>query len=74
MPTSATRARAIYELFEKDQKRFDELALPQAAKYISGADAVAEVIEVARKHWYSASRKSALAKGADQKASSKKFN
>lgn len=74
VPTSASRARAVCELFEKDQKRFDELALPQAAKYISGADAVAEVVEVARKHWYSASRKSALGKGGEQKPASKKLN
>lgn len=74
VPTSASKARAICELFEKDQKRFDELALPQATKYISGADAVAEVVEVARKHWYSASRKSALAKGAEDKKLAKKLN
>jgi hypothetical protein len=74
VPTSASRARAICELFEKDQKRFDELALPQAARYISGVDAVAEVVEVARKHWYSASRKSALAKDAGQKQAAKQVN
>lgn len=71
VPTSGTKARAICDLFEKDQKRFDELASAQAAKYVSGPDAVLEVVEVARKHWYSASRKSALTKATSEKQSSK---
>ncbi|MET4216945.1 hypothetical protein ABIB00_002142 [Bradyrhizobium sp. LB14.3] len=74
VPTSTARARAICDLFEKDQKRFSELALAQAAKYISGGDAVSEVVEVARKHWYSASRKSALTKKVKEKSLSKKHN
>lgn len=74
VPTSAAKARAICELFEKDQKRFGELALPQAAKYVSGADAAAEVVEAARKHWYAASRKSALTKKVKEKGSSRKHN
>ena len=74
VPTSVSRAHAVCELFEKEQARFDELAIPQAAKYISGAEAIAEVVEVARKHWYAASRKSALAKPESEKRSSKKLN
>jgi hypothetical protein len=74
VPTSSSRAKAICELFEKDQRKFDQLAMPQAAKYISGADAVVEVVEIARKYWYAASRKSALAKDPNEKRSGKKLN
>jgi hypothetical protein len=71
VPTSSPKTRAICDLFEKDQKRFDELASAQAAKYVSGSDAVLEVVEVARKHWYSASRKSAHTKTTKEKRTSK---
>ncbi len=74
VPTSSSKAKAVCELFEKDQARFVELAAPQAGKYISGADAIAEVVEVARKHWYSACRKNALAKQVSEKRTSKKLS
>ncbi|RUY97225.1 hypothetical protein EN974_17980 [Mesorhizobium sp. M7A.F.Ca.CA.001.12.2.1] len=61
VPTSATKAAAIVELFEKDQLRFNDLASENAAKYVSGKEAISEVIEIARRHWFQACRKNALA-------------
>jgi len=75
VPVSALRARSICDLFEQEQERFDSFALPQAVKYISGKEAAAEVVEVARQHWFSACRKSALSKvGEGERKGAKKFN
>ncbi len=62
VPVSAGKAGAIADLFDKEQVRFNELAMEHSAKYISGVDAVREVTDIARKNWYSACRKSALSK------------
>lgn len=62
VPVSAAKAGAIADLFEKEQVRFNELAMEHSAKYISGVEAVREVTDIARKNWYSACRKSALSK------------
>lgn len=71
LPTSAPKAGAIADLFDKHQKLFQTMASENASKYISGAEAVSEVVEIARKHWYAACRKNALARPATTEAKSK---
>lgn len=62
VPVSAVKAGAIADLFEEEQLKFTKLATENATKYLSGAEAVKEGVEIARKHWHAACRKSALAK------------
>jgi hypothetical protein len=51
VPISASKARAIADLFENEQSRFRELAQENASKYVSGKAAASEVVEIARKHY-----------------------
>lgn len=62
LPVSSPKAGAIADLFDKHQQLFQSMASESASKYISGPEAISEVVEIARKHWYAACRKSALAK------------
>lgn len=62
VPVSAAKCGAIADLFDKEQIKFTELATENASKYLSGTEAIKEGVEIARKHWYTSSRKSALAK------------
>lgn len=71
IPVSSAKAGAIADLFEKEQSRFTELAAENASKYLSGADALREGVEIARKHWHAACRKSALAKAPTGEGQSK---
>jgi hypothetical protein len=71
VPVSASKAGAIADLFENEQVRFRNLAQENASKYVSGAEAATDVIEIARKHWHSACRKSGLAKPTAQQKTSK---
>lgn len=60
VPISAARAAAVADLFEAEQVRFAELCAVHAAKYVSGKEAIRDVMERARHHWFGACRKNAL--------------
>lgn len=64
VPVSETKAGAISDLFEKDQRRFMKLAIENSSKYISGASSIGEAADIAQKFWFAACRKSATSKAA----------
>ena len=60
VPMSPEKCRAIVELFDAARSSFKVQAAENATKYVSGKQAVSEVVTVATKHWFDACRKSAL--------------
>jgi len=62
VPISPIKCGAIADLFERERAKFDAVAAENAAKYVSGQDALREVVEIARNHWFVACRKNSLRK------------